>query len=520
MSCAISGTQQCSPQETLERWRGGEQIISSHDNTNDTPGTRTADRRRHGYFGFADDNAAGWTAVGLAAAFAVFAALVVSGWPPLMAVDQHIVEVLTGVVSTAPWAVELLNWVTDLGGSGFAWLALTVAVIWLLIRRERALAIYVASAGLGSAALVTGVKTLADRPRPALDNPISTAPGLSFPSGHSLGSTVTYGVLLLVFVPIAAPRWHKAIVVMTSTLVCLIGVTRIALGVHFPSDVVGGWLLGAFWVLVTAIAFRRWHRAAGLGSPPLLAGLEPEERARLLPAPAHDDALPTGRHSVAALVVAAVLLWGAVVGLGMLITQGLPAVRSLDTAVSEWFAEIRSDNLTDVFFALSRIGDTSSIMLGLLAAAALASAITRRRRPAIFLITGVLGEAVVFLASSQVVGRARPEVEHLTPGLPPTSSFPSGHVGATTALYGGIAVLIVLWSKSPLRYFALLGAFVVAAVMVVARMYIGVHYLTDAVVSIVYTSCWLAVCAWAIQPGPDRDSVETEVVPRRYEIRS
>ncbi|MDY6998911.1 MAG: phosphatase PAP2 family protein [Actinomycetota bacterium] len=161
-----------------------------------------------------------------------------------MSADQHIVEALTAAASAGPWVVNILTGVTDLGGSGFAWLALSVTVIWLLIRRERALAVYVASTGLGSAALVTGVKTLVDRARPELDEPVAVAPGLSFPSGHSLGSTVTYGVLLLVFVPIAPVRWHRPIVAATSALVALIGVTRIALGVHFPSDVLGGWLLG------------------------------------------------------------------------------------------------------------------------------------------------------------------------------------------------------------------------------------------------------------------------------------
>lgn len=430
-----------------------------------------------------------------------------------MSADQHIVETLTGVASAGPWLVDALTWLTDLGGTGFAWLALSVAVIWLLIRRERALAIYVASAGLGSAALVTGVKALADRPRPVLEEPIAAAPGLSFPSGHSLGSTVTYGVLLLVFVPIAQPRWQKAIVVATAALVGFIGITRIALGVHFPSDVLGGWLLGTFWVLVTAIAFRRWHRSAGLGSPPLSAGLEPEERHRLLPAPVQDQALPGNRHSVAALLVAAVLLWGAVVGVGMLVTGAFPAVRTLDGAVADWFAGIRSETVTDVVFAVSRIGDTSSVMLVLLAAVALASAVTKRRRPAIFLLTGVLGEVVLFLAISQVVGRRRPEVEHLTPGLPPTSSFPSGHVAATAALYGGIAVLVVLWWRSPWRHLVPVLAFAVAAAVAVARLYIGVHFLTDVVVSIVYTSCWLAVCAWAIQPGPN-DSTDAQPPPR------
>lgn len=459
-------------------------------------------------------HAAAWSAVALATAFAGLTALVVGGWPPLMAADQHVVESLTGVAAGAPWLVSAMSWVADLGGTAFAWLALSTAVVWLLIRRERALAAYVACAGLGSAALVTGVKALVERPRPVLDEPVSTAPGLSFPSGHSLGSIVTYGVLLLVFLPVVPARWRRATVAATMALVALIGLSRIGLGVHFPSDVAGGWLLGSLWVLVTALAFRRWHRFAQLGSPPLSAGLEPEERARLHPAPAHDAPLPKEWNSVAALIVAAVLLWGAVVGIGLGITGAWTPLRALDSAVSEWFAAVRSEAATDVLLMVSRIGDTQSIMLGLLAAAALALAITKRRRPALFLATGVLGEVVLFVAASQVVGRPRPQVEHLTPGLPPTSSFPSGHVGATTALYGGIAILIVLWSRWPLRHLALLGAFCIAALVAVARLYMGVHFLTDATTSIVYTSAWLALCAWLIQPGPARvGSVTAEALP-------
>lgn len=469
--------------------------------------------RRHSHLHFADADWAGLVAIGVALLFAALSALVVAGWSPLMTADQEIVEALTGAASASPLVVSGLNMVTNLGGSGFAWTVLTLSIIWLAIRRERALAIYVALTGLGSAALVSGVKVLADRPRPVLDEPVAAAPGLSFPSGHSLGSTVTYGVLLLVFLPAAPVRLRRPMVAATVGLVAIIGITRIALGVHFPSDVLGGWLLGTVWVLVTAIAFRRWHREAGLGSPPLIAGLEPEERRDLLPAPGHDRPLPHGRHTIAALVSAAVLIWGAVVGIGLLVTEGLPAVRSWDTETAEWFAGIRTPALTDVFMMFSRLGDTSSILVVLLAAIALSFAITRRWRPAIFLIAAAAGEVLLFLASSQVVGRTRPQVEHLTPGLPPTSSFPSGHVAATTALYAALAVLLLLWWRSSLRYLALMAAFAVAVAMAAARMYIGVHYATDAIISIVYASVWVAVCAWVIRPGPDRDSLRLDAEP-------
>ncbi len=99
--------------------------------------------------------------------------------------------------------------------------------------------------------------------------PVAHAPGNSFPSGHALGSFVVYGALLLVFLPAMAPRWRKP--ARSPSSPCWswpIGLTRIALGVHFVSDVLGGWLLGAAWLGVTAYAFRLWRRERGRPVPP------------------------------------------------------------------------------------------------------------------------------------------------------------------------------------------------------------------------------------------------------------
>ncbi|MFC4852785.1 phosphatase PAP2 family protein [Actinophytocola glycyrrhizae] len=92
--------------------------------------------------------------------------------------------------------------------------------------------------------------------------PVYTAPGMSFPSGHAMSSLVSYGVLLLVFTPLLRPATRRATIAVVATLVFVIGFTRMALGVHYLSDVVAGWLLGCLWLLLTTFAFRRWRQEA------------------------------------------------------------------------------------------------------------------------------------------------------------------------------------------------------------------------------------------------------------------
>src|ERR687890_243590 len=89
----------------------------------------------------------------------------------------------------------------------------------------------------------------------------------------------------------------------------------------------------------------------------------------------------------------------------------------------------------------SDAGNTHMITLGVLVIAPLAVAWTLRWRPAVFLAVLLVGEVTLFVTSSLLVDRDRPYVT-LLDGHLPTSSFPSGHVGATVCLYAGLAVLV------------------------------------------------------------------------------
>lgn len=105
-----------------------------------------------------------------------------------------------------------------------------------------------------TAAVNSGLKVVIDRARPDLLPPIVIETGYSYPSGHSASSMVTYGIIALLLVRHRGlPHWVRFFGALgCGVIVGLVGLSRIYLGVHFPSDVLGGWLLGALVVLLFA----------------------------------------------------------------------------------------------------------------------------------------------------------------------------------------------------------------------------------------------------------------------------
>ena len=138
-----------------------------------------------------------------------------------------------------------------------------MAVVVLAIRRRWRLAIYLLVTGAGVLTLDPILKALVGRLRPVVAHPIAYGKGDSFPSGHALGSIVCYGALFLVFLPAARGPWRRAFTAVIATLIVAIGVSRLLLGVHFVSDVLGGWALGIAWLGITAFAFELSRQADG-----------------------------------------------------------------------------------------------------------------------------------------------------------------------------------------------------------------------------------------------------------------
>lgn len=104
---------------------------------------------------------------------------------------------------------------------------------------------------VGSGLLTEILKTLIARPRPGIA-PLIIEPGYSFPSGHALGSLVVYGLvawLVCQKLPPSKARWLVGLLAVF--LIGAIGLSRVYLGVHYPSDILGGYLAGGVWLITT-----------------------------------------------------------------------------------------------------------------------------------------------------------------------------------------------------------------------------------------------------------------------------
>jgi len=172
--------------------------------------------------------------------------------------------------------VHNLKILTFFGSPVWFYVIVTPAVIWVWRRGHPRLAVFLVVTALGGGLLDTVVKEAVDRPRPSLVDPVATAHGKSFPSGHTMSSTFVYGALVLVFLPVIGRRYRPVVIGGAVILVLAIGFSRLALGVHYITDVVGGFVLGLAWLAASTAAFSIWR--VEMGRPPVDVGegLEPE----------------------------------------------------------------------------------------------------------------------------------------------------------------------------------------------------------------------------------------------------
>ncbi|MFE2513175.1 phosphatase PAP2 family protein [Streptomyces naganishii] len=183
----------------------------------------------------------------LALCSALLLLLVAVRWRPLVNADAAIAR------TTHRWAVGerglthvfrvLTDWVWD---PETMRLLCAAAVLWLARRRAgRRPALWVAGTCVLAAVLQQALKAAVGRPRPVWPDPVDSAGYAAFPSGHAMTATVVCGLLLwLIHRRVARTGWRLAVATATVSVVG-VGLTRVWLGVHWASDVLGGWLLGA-----------------------------------------------------------------------------------------------------------------------------------------------------------------------------------------------------------------------------------------------------------------------------------
>ena len=172
--------------------------------------------------------------------------------------------------------VRGLKILTFLGTPVWFYILVLPAALWVWHQRHGRLALYLVVTTLGGGLLDTIVKEVVGRDRPSLVDPVATAHGKSFPSGHAMSSVIAYGALLLVFLPVIARRYRPAVFSGAVVLVLAIGFSRLALGVHYITDVVGGYVLGLAWLAASTAAFSTWRVERGKPPVDVGEGLEPE----------------------------------------------------------------------------------------------------------------------------------------------------------------------------------------------------------------------------------------------------
>ena len=171
---------------------------------------------------------------------------------PILAVDESAITTATDL--TRRWGlVSALIFLQAVGHPTVVYAAATLVAAWVWIAKGmRGRAIWAFCTMMVAWVLGEVMKLIVQRLRPVLEAPLAQPPGYSFPSGHALNITVAATVLLLLLWPLFSATGRVLAVVVAVLVVGAVGLDRIFLGVHYPSDVLAGYVLGC------CITFSSW----------------------------------------------------------------------------------------------------------------------------------------------------------------------------------------------------------------------------------------------------------------------
>lgn len=220
------------------------------------------------------------------------------------------------------------------------------------------------------------------------------------------------------------------------------------------------------------------------------------QAAEVLERPAVDGRVPTSRPGTANGIdwrPALATLFGAYTALALAFSAAgvalvhlgpLEGLRDWDLSVSEWFEAHRTATWDSVMTFGSRLGETEAVVAVAIIAVAVLFRLHHRWAAAVIAL-GLALEVATFITANNLVRRERPPVSTVG-DAPTTFSFPSGHVAATVVLWGGLALVVVaLTRRNALRVLVWLAPVLFVAAVASARVYRGMHFLTDVVAGVV-----------------------------------
>ncbi|MGQ0622263.1 MAG: phosphatase PAP2 family protein [Panacagrimonas sp.] len=150
----------------------------------------------------------------------------------------------------SPPSLQTFAWVTRLGNAEVQWFVGVGVAAFLLLRSHPWLAVsWVAAVG-GNGLLNRSLKVLFQRERPLHDHGWVSESGWSFPSGHASGAVAMYGMLAYLLIRMTPRTWHLPILLSAITLILFVGFSRVALHVHYFSDVIAGFASATAWLIV------------------------------------------------------------------------------------------------------------------------------------------------------------------------------------------------------------------------------------------------------------------------------
>jgi undecaprenyl-diphosphatase len=175
--------------------------------------------------------------------------------------------------------VTVLRSFSEIGSSEWIGIVLSCLVLFFVFKRWWPSLVTLVLVVPGGMLLNEWLKIIVHRHRPFVDGPFVDWSGYSFASGHTIGATLLYGQLALFIVPaIKSRRWRVLTIAAAMLFVLLVGFSRIALGAHYLTDVLGGMFLGTSWLILCLLVSRTLRR-------PIVAEVLPEPMPELVPIP-------------------------------------------------------------------------------------------------------------------------------------------------------------------------------------------------------------------------------------------
>jgi membrane-associated phospholipid phosphatase len=208
-----------------------------------------------------------------------------------------------------------------------------------------------------------------------------------------------------------------------------------------------------------------------------------------------------------------IVVWLAIIGFGLLLTGPLKSWNRSESALNRSLQDTRSQTWDSVTALWSHAGNTEIIIGVCAVAVAVLWWRTRRWWFAVIPVIAISLQATIFVTASTVIGRARPDVPHLDPA-PPTSSYPSGHVGASVALFGSLAIMATTIERAWLRRVVVGVCTVIPVLVAYARLYRGMHHLSDVVVGAINGLACAALAAGALAHRRGDATTALRRVPR------